>query len=158
MPDDEQALAAIAALCGKEFMGRALNVNTARSKEEAQAARRLKVSKQLKVKAQAQPYPKEEIEQKKTWFSPVFRKPGTYKGGRRTHSYMKRKGLAGMQEEAKPRRGNQDNPLRWRKKKDQVKPKQKTEGDAKPWKKSIRLAQKSRFKISKNNDGNKKRS
>lgn len=177
MPDDEQALAAIAGLNAKEFMGRVLNVNPARSKEEAEEARKLKVSKQPKVKAQAQKYPKEETGPDKTWFSPVFRKPGTYKGGRRTNSYMKRKGLTGMPEETKSRKGFQDNPMRWRKKKDfskpwqrgpaEHKPWQKAEGgaktwrkpevgvkpwkkpltEAKPWKKSVRLAQKSKLKI-----------
>ncbi len=68
MPDEQQALAAIAALNGKEFMGRVLDVNPARPKTEAQP----------------------------------FNKPGTYNGGRRTHSYMKQRGLAGMQKEAKP--------------------------------------------------------
>ncbi len=68
MPDEQQALAAIAALNGKEFMGRVLDVNPARPKTETQP----------------------------------FNKPGTYNGGRRTHSYMKRQGLAGMQKEAKP--------------------------------------------------------
>ncbi|MFA5725640.1 MAG: hypothetical protein WC937_05230 [Candidatus Omnitrophota bacterium] len=147
MPDDGQALAAIAALNGKEFMGRPLNVNPARSKEEARAARGLKENSKPKAKP---PTPQ------KTWFSPVFRKPGTYKGGRRTHSYMKRKGLTGIQEEAKPRKGSQDNPLRWRRRKDQVKPWQKSSSEQKPWKKSIRLTQKSKFKVSKNRQGPKK--
>ena len=84
MSDEGQALAAIAALNGKEFMGRVLHVESARPK---------------KVEAQ-----------------PVFNKPGTYKGGRRTHSYIKRQGLAGIQGEVKPRRRIQDNPMRWRKK------------------------------------------
>jgi RNA recognition motif-containing protein len=159
MPDEAQALAAIAGLNAQEFMGRLLNVGPARTKEEAQASRKLKEKNKPKPKPQIQQFPKEEIEQKKTWFSPVFRKPGTYKGGRRTQSYMKRKGLTGIQEEAKPRKGFQDNPMRWRKRKDQAKPWpkspgeqkpwKKAEGEAKPWKKSIRLAQKSKLKVSK---------
>lgn len=52
----------------------------------------------------------------------LFNKPGTYRGGRRTRSYIKRRGLAGMQEETKPRRRSQDNPMRWRKRKDQARP------------------------------------
>ena len=147
MPDDGEALAAIAALNGKEFQGRLLNVNPARSQEEARAVRRLKENKKPKAKL---PLPQ------KTWFSPVFRQPGRYKGGRRTQSYMKRKGLTGMQEEAKPRKGSQDNPLRWRRRKDPVKPWQKSSPEQKPWKKSIRLMQKSKFKVSKNRPGPKK--
>ncbi|MFH1045638.1 MAG: RNA-binding protein, partial [Candidatus Omnitrophota bacterium] len=42
MPDEQQALAAIAAFNGKEFMGRVLNVNPARPKAEAQAENELK--------------------------------------------------------------------------------------------------------------------
>ena len=132
MPDDEQASAAIADLNGKEFMGRAIDVNAARSKEEAEVARKLKLDKQLKIKALAQEqFPKEDIEPDKAWFAPVFRKPGSYKGGRRTNSYMKRKGLTEIPE-PKPRRDFRDNPMRWLKKKDQPKPWQKTEGTARP--------------------------
>jgi len=136
MPDEQQALAAIAALNGKEFMGRVLDVNPARPKAEAQAESELKEKRQPKVTVGAEQHPREEREQKKTWFNPVFNKPGTYKGGRRTHSYMKRRGLAGMQEEAKPRQRSQDNPMRWRKKKDKPKPWQKSPGEHKPWKKT----------------------
>ena len=110
MPDEQQALAAIAALNGKEFMGRVLNVDPARPKTEAQAASELKEKRQPK--------------------------PGAYKGGRRTHSYMKRRGLAGMQEEAKPRQRSQDNPMRWRKRQDQPKPWQRSSDEHKPWKKT----------------------
>jgi len=136
MTDEQQALAAMAALNGKEFMGRVLNVDPARPKTEAQAESGVKKKRQPKFEAEAEQHPREETEQKKAWFSPVFNKPGTYRGGRRTRSYMSRRGLAGMQEEAKPRRRSQDNPMRWRKKKDQVKPWQKSPGEHKPWKKT----------------------
>jgi RNA recognition motif-containing protein len=158
MPDEQQALAAIAALNGKEFMGRVINIEPARPKTEAQVKNKLK---------KEQPKPAVEVGQgKKTWFSPVFNKPGTYMGGRRTRSYARQRGLSGMPEEARPRRQNQDNPMRWRKKKDQPKPWQKSPGehkprkkaegearpwkkptgDAKPWSKSSERPQKSRFK------------
>jgi len=156
MPDEEQALAAIAALNGKEFMGRVLDVDPARPKAEAPEENVLKEKRRPLATADAQQHPREEREEKKTWFSPVFKKPGTYRGGRRTQSYMKRRGLAGMQEEAKPRKRSQDNPLRWRKKKDQAKPWQKSPGehkpwekpagDVKPWRKNSERPQKSRFK------------
>lgn len=96
MPDEKQALAAIAALAGKEFMGRILDVNVARRTAEGIMESVLK-----------------------------HNKPGAYKSGRRTQSYVKRMGLAGLRQPAKPRR-IQDNPLRWRKKKDQSRPKQKS--------------------------------
>ncbi|MBL7081815.1 MAG: hypothetical protein ISS44_04560 [Candidatus Omnitrophica bacterium] len=155
MPDQQQALAAIAALNGKEFMGRVLNVNPARPKTEAHRRSGLRKKMQPKFEAKAEQYSRGDTEQKKTWFSPVFNKPGTYRGGRRTRSYISRRGLAGMQEETKPRRGSQDNPMRWRKKKDQAKPWQKSPGEhkpwkkpageAKPWSKSSERPQKSRF-------------
>jgi RNA recognition motif-containing protein len=131
MPDEQQALAAIAALNGKEFMGRVLNVNPARPK--GQKAMVWPPIAQAKAEAQAE---NKLIEKRQL-------KPGTYKGGRRTHSYMKRRGLAGMQEEAKPRQRSQDNPMRWRKRKDQAKPWQKPAGDAKPRSKSRERPQKS---------------
>jgi RNA recognition motif-containing protein len=164
MPDEQQAFAAIAALNGKEFMGRVLNVNPTRPKTEAERKSELKKKMQPKVKVEAEQYPQEEREQKKAWINPVFNKhpalnapgqrglagapppaadgrvrpsgqPGTYRGGRRTRSYISRLGLAGMQEETKPRQRSQDNPMRWRKRKDQPKPWQKSQGEHKPWKK-----------------------
>jgi hypothetical protein len=184
MPDEQQALAAIAALNGKEFMGRVLNVDPARPKTEARAEHKLEEQRQPKALVEARQHPQEEREQKKTWFSPVFKKhlafpdhnvrnesgsrqrllygrekdgqvrpagrhlalkdgqvrpsgrPGTYKSGRRTHSYMKLQGLTGMPVEAKPRKSSQDNPMRWRKRKDQAKPWQKGSGEHKPWQKT----------------------
>jgi RNA recognition motif-containing protein len=179
MPDEQQALAAIDVLNGKEFMGRVLNVDPARpkgqkamvwlpiakAKTEAQAASESKEKGRPKFKAQAQQYSREERERGKTLVSPVFNKhlalkaprpngragtppsavdgrvrlsgqPGTYKGGRRTHSYMKRQVLTGVQEDTKPRCRSQDNPMRWRKKKDKPRPWQKSPGEHKPWEKA----------------------
>ena len=220
MPDEQQAFAAIAALNGKEFMDRVLNVNPARPKgkghpavggaiaeatsqkavvglpigqkdmvclplgkaiaqatsqkavvglpiaqatsqkavvglpiaqatsqkavvglpiaqAKTEAYREIESKKKMqpKVKAQAQQYSREEREEKKVWGNSTFRKPGTYKGGRRSRSYMKRHGLTGM-EDTKPRRRSQDNPMRWRKRKDQPKPWQRSPDEHKPWKKA----------------------
>jgi RNA recognition motif-containing protein len=149
MPDEQQALAAIAALNGKEFMGRVLNVEPARPKTEAHRKSKLRKKMQPKFETGAEQYSREETEQKKTWFSPVFNKhlalkdgrvlpsgrPGTYRGGRRTRSYINRRGLAGMQEETRPRQRSQDNPMRWRKKEDKPRPWQKSPGEHKPWEK-----------------------
>lgn len=156
MPDEQQALAAIAALNAKEFMGRALNVSPARPKSEAERKIELKKKLQQKAKAEAQQHLKDDGEQKKSLVSSFPRKPGAYKGGRRTQSYMKRLGLAGIQEEAKPRRSSQDNPMRWRKRKDQARSWQKPEAEAKPWAKSARLEQKSRLKIKKSQESYKR--
>jgi RNA recognition motif-containing protein len=134
MPDQQQALAAIAALNAKEFMGRVLDVNPARPKTEDERKSELKQKRQLKVVPKVEQHHREEGGQKKTWFSPVF-KPGTYRGGRRTRSYIKQRGSTGMPEETKPQQRNQDNPMRWRKRKDQPKPWQKSPSEHKPWKK-----------------------
>ena len=131
MPDGEQALAAIAALNGKEFMGRVLYVEPARPKGQ----KAMVWPPIAKAKKEVQQDNGLEEKKKETWFSPVFNKPGTYKGGRRTRSYMSQRGLSGIQEEAKPRQRSQDNPMRWRKKKDQPKPWQKSPGEHKPWEK-----------------------
>lgn len=88
MPDEQAAQAAIAALNGKEFMGRVLNISPARSRIE----------------------------------NVEFPKPGTYKGGRRTRSYVKRTGMTRTLTEPKPRqRRAGNNPMRWRKREDQPK-------------------------------------
>jgi RNA recognition motif-containing protein len=162
MPDEQQALAAIAALNGKEFMGRVLNVNPARPKGQ-----KAMVWPPI-AKAKTEAHRKSELRKKM--------QPGTYRGGRRTRSYVKRHGLTEMQEEVKPRRRSQDNPMRWRKKKDKPRPWQKSPGehkpwekaegearpwkkpagDAKPWSKSSGRPQKSRFKGRKNPGGYKR--
>lgn len=140
MPDDQEALSAIAALNGKEFMGRVLNVGPSRPKTEAEKESELQEKKQAKARAKAEAkaksYIREDAEQKKAWTMPVYRKPGTFKGGRRSQNYMKRQASAGVQEESKPRGRPQDNPMRWRKNKYPPKPWQKGPGEDKPWKKT----------------------
>jgi RNA recognition motif-containing protein len=123
MPDEQQTLAAIGALNGKEFMGRVLNVNSARPNPTG-IGLPIPIKEGPKAEAQAVVELKEK------------RQPGTYKGGRRTHSYTKRRGLGGMQEEAKLRQGSQGNPMPWHKRKDQAKPWQKSSSEHKPWKKT----------------------
>jgi RNA recognition motif-containing protein len=126
MPDAQQALAAIAATNGKEFMGRVLDVNPARPKTEAQGVRPFKKKRQPKIKAQAPQYSREDPEEKKDGRVRLSGLPGTYRGGRRTHSYMKRQVLAGVQEDTQPRHKSKDNPMRWRKKKYQKRQTTKT--------------------------------
>ena len=137
MPDEQQALAAMAAFNGKEFMGRVLNVNPARPKTEAERKSELKKKMQPKVKVEAEQHSlfNKHFPLKDRRVRPLGQ-PGTYKGGRRTHSYMKRHGSAGMQEETKPRRRSQDNPMRWRKRGDRPKPWKKTVAESKSLSKS----------------------
>jgi len=132
MPDEQQALAAIAALNGKEFMERIINVEPARPKTEARAENQLKDKKHLQAEVEVRQHPRENREKKKPWFAPVFKNPGTFRSGRRTHSYIKRQSLSGLPQEAKPRKRSEDNPMRWRKKK----PWQKSRGEHKPWEKT----------------------
>lgn len=135
MPDAKQAQVAIAALNEKEFMGRVLNVSPARPKDESAPKVEASKRKRPSPRFHAKPNLQDESEQKKTWFSPVFNKPGTYGGGRRTRSFVKRRSAAGMPAEFKPRRRGQNNPMRWRKRKDQATPWQKSPAEYKPWKK-----------------------
>jgi hypothetical protein len=137
MPDEQQAYAAIAALNGREFMGRAINVSPARPKTEAPAEDKLKkVERRPTAEPEIREYPPEERERKRPWAGPVFNKPGTYGGGRRTRSYVKQYGPARIQEEGKSWRKRKENPMRWRKREDQPKPWEKRPGEAKPWEKS----------------------
>jgi len=124
MPDEQQALVAIAALNGKEFMGRLLNVNVARPKTETE--------RKIEPKKKIEPKVKVEVDRP---MRPFFAQPGAYKGGRRTHSYIKRRGLAGIQKEVMPQ-GRPDNPMRWRKRADDSRPWQKSPGEYKPWKRT----------------------
>ncbi|MDD4953936.1 MAG: hypothetical protein PHG40_03405 [Candidatus Omnitrophica bacterium] len=133
MADDQQALDAIAALHEKEFMGRALNVEQARPKVEIQESGEPEDKAQPEVEVQ-----EVQKEERKAPVRPAFKKPGAYRNGRRTHSYMKRQELSGKPVEEKPRWVNRDNPMRWRKRSDQPKPWQKVEegGRKPPWQKA----------------------
>jgi hypothetical protein len=155
MPDEEQALAAIAALNENEFMGRILNISQARPKTEADRQSELKMKMQLRALAKSELLFRKEKEQQKALADQHLalkvprpngraatppsavdgREPGTYRGGRRTRSYIKQRSLDGIQEEVKPWRKGRDNPMRWRKRKNQSRPWQKSLGEDKPWKK-----------------------
>ena len=138
MLDDQQAQAAIAALAGKEFMGRPLNVEAARPKSEAgpESRKRRKIRSEINIEVQQ--YPREEKDRKNARFNPVpvFHKTGGYKGGRRSRGFMMRRAAAGIEEQAMPQRKSQENPMRWRKKRGQPKPWQKSQGESRPWKKA----------------------
>ncbi|MCX5700460.1 MAG: RNA-binding protein [Candidatus Omnitrophica bacterium] len=123
MLDENQAQAAITALDGKDFMGRAINVSPALPKTEKSLQKKKKVH--IKVEAQLPASPREFVS-----------RPGQYMGGRRTRSYAMKRSAEGVSLPFRPRRSSNDNPMRWRKKRDQPKPWQKNDTGVKPWEKS----------------------
>ncbi len=144
MPDEQEALAAIAVLNGKEILGRPINVMTALPKEEK--------TKHHAPKDRDDSYNKDEPKENK-----FFKREDKYKRGRRSLSYMKKFGAAPTDSRSKFKA----NPLRWRKRttwskpvetskpwdkageqpkpwvkrEDGAKPWVKREGSAKPWQK-----------------------
>ncbi len=129
MPDDTQAQAAIAALNTTEFMGRALTVEIARPKKEKPVSVDVPEKKRAEVRIENQERPWQKREQEKPWVS----RPGKYKGGRRTRSYVGRHGSTDMDKPVSPWQRNKENPMRWRKDKDKSKPWHKGASESKPW-------------------------
>lgn len=121
MPDESEAKAAIAELNGKELMGRPINIELALSKKPRGGIS----PKQNNDARDRSGFPKE----------------GGYKSGRRSRSFMRRRAADGITEPL-PERKNQENPMRWRKKKPwqkkstESKPWNKVEGAPGPWKKN----------------------
>jgi len=137
MPDEQAALAAIGALNGKEFMGRPVNVSPARPKPQVRGedSEAKKIRPEIALKSQG--HPKEEGQQKGSWYRPVFNKEKSrYKIGRRSRSFMKRRAASGIAQEAMPKQESNENPMRWRKRHKQPKPWQKRQGEHKPSKKA----------------------
>jgi len=129
MPNEQEALSAIAALHGKELLGRPINVMPALPKKP----------KDLTLRSHK---PQPGVENQESFFrpkaeghsrhDPAFRRTGRYKEGRRSLSYAKRRLEAGVVQ-ALPTRKHKDNPMRWRKKPSWSKPSRKSsEGAQKP--------------------------
>lgn len=113
MPEEQEALAAIAALQGKEILGRSINVMVALSKKQEGDHEDHKKSES-----------KDDLSYKRT---------GKYKEGRRTISYLKRRKSAGITAPVIERKFKV-NPMRWRKKSKWATPytKPASESKAKP--------------------------
>ncbi len=110
MPDEQEALAAIAQLQGKEILGRPVNVTSAVSKGP-----------------KSEPSPSS------------FKRTGKYKEGRRSLSYVKQRTDAGIAAPV-PERRYKSNPMRWLKKPRTQARFAKPDGEFKPWKKSTSAA------------------
>ena len=132
MPDEQEALAAIAQLQGKEILGRPINVMPSLPKEP----RSQPAGKKNKYSSKAADDHQEGFRQgyKKTnsRHDPSFERTGKYKEGRRSLSYVKQRRGAGITA-LPPERRYKANPMRWRKKPRSEAFLAKSEGELKPW-------------------------
>ncbi|MDD4980915.1 MAG: hypothetical protein PHC54_06600 [Candidatus Omnitrophica bacterium] len=122
MPEEEEAQAAITALNKKVFMARPINVEPARSKIEAGRDSR-NIDSGSKNQAAL-------------GFNPGLKRTGRYKQGRRTLSFLKKRAQAGIEGPVVSPKKHLDNPMRWRKKREQLKAWQRKQEESKPWQKS----------------------
>jgi RNA recognition motif-containing protein len=119
MPVEQEALAAIAALNGKEILSRPVNVMAALPKKPKSEHAFKKES----------PHPQTGIYGRQGSY---LERTGRYKQGKRSISYMKKRGIT----TAIPERKFKANPMRWRKKPRWPSPSQKTQADLKPGEKA----------------------
>ncbi|MFH1889147.1 MAG: RNA-binding protein [Candidatus Omnitrophota bacterium] len=138
IPNEQEALAAIEALNGREFMGRPLNVSPARPKPEVERDRAEAKKINSGIMSEGRERDRENRAKEDTWYyGPAFnKKRGRYKAGRRSQSFMKRRAASVTAREVTPERKSRENPMRWRKKYEQPKPRQKKEVEDKPRKKA----------------------
>lgn len=133
MPDEQEALSAIAVLHGKEILGRPINVMAALPKKPK--------SERADKRDRLQSHTMSDVLQE-----PSFKRTGKYREGRRSISYVKKRIAVGITAPV-PERKYKANPMRWRKKprwasssqkpQGELKPGEKTEGShSKPWEKS----------------------
>jgi len=133
MPDEQEALAAIAVLHGKEILGRPVNVMTSLPKKPR--------SEHSGERAGFQPFAMADSRQ-----GPSSRRTGRYREGKRSISYVRKRIAVGITTPVTERK-YKANPMRWRKKprwasasqkpQGEIKPLEKTESNqSKPWKKT----------------------
>ncbi|MFA6349711.1 MAG: RNA-binding protein [Candidatus Omnitrophota bacterium] len=133
MPDDSRAQAAMSNLSGQEFMGRVLKLSPARPRPEKVVEVVQRKEKHHGFSPEGRNFHYEEGGRRDTGFKPEFPKPGTYKGGRRSRSFLARNPEARQDENFSSRRPAPYNPMRWTKKSEQVKPWHKPREESKPW-------------------------
>jgi hypothetical protein len=132
MPDEQEALAAIAQLQGKEILGRPINVVEALSKEPKVPSADKRNQRSNTV---TQSHPEGfRTEHRKNNFGHQlsFQRTGKYKQGRRSLSYAKQRIESGITTVV-PERRYKSNPLRWLKKPRTQARFAKPEGELKPW-------------------------
>ena len=133
MPDEQEALAAIAQLQGQEILGRPVNVMPALSKEPknkpVESTGRINRNSAPPVNDNS-PQPPDGASNFR--YAPPLRRTGKYKEGRRTLSYLRKRMEAGITAPV-PKRSHKSNPMRWRKKSRWEKPAFGSEGELKPW-------------------------
>ncbi|MCX5711557.1 MAG: hypothetical protein NTY47_00575 [Candidatus Omnitrophica bacterium] len=134
MPDDAKAQAAMSSLSGQDFMGRPLKLSPARPKPEKIVEVTQRKEKRHGFSPEGRNFHYEEGTRRDIGFKPEFPKPGTFKGGRRSRSYVARNPDARQDERASFGRRTEFNPMRWPKKSSgQAKPWHKPSGESKPW-------------------------
>jgi len=125
MPLEQEALSAIAALGGKEILGRPINVMAALPKKP-KSERSERVDKKKSFNPQVIAESRQETS---------FKSTGRYREGRRSISYIKKRLAAGITAPV-PERKFKVNPMRWRKKPRWAASSQKAQGELKPWEKT----------------------
>ena len=115
MPDEEQMLAAIAALDGQEFMGRPLDVSLAHPKPKKGLGLESKGKMHSQIEVEAGESSHGEAGQENAVLNPGLIRTGEYKRGKRSISFIKRRLAAGIKEPMLARK-YKSNPMRWRKK------------------------------------------
>ena len=116
MPVEQEAISAIAALHGKEILGRPVNVMAALSGKP-------KKEKEGRFGPQEPGNSRQEL---------PFKRTGRYKQGRRSISFMKKRGITSFA----PARKFKVNPMRWRKKPRWTKPSRAPESGDGDWDKA----------------------
>jgi len=145
MPDEQEALAAIAQLQGKEILGRPINVMPALSKEPKSQPTGKRNKYSSKVADNNQEGFRPGYKKSNSRHDPYFKRTGKYKEGRRSLSYVKQRLDAGITTPV-PERRYKSNPMRWRKKprseapftkpeRTELKPWQRLQTESNPWKK-----------------------
>jgi hypothetical protein len=135
MPDEQEALAAIAQLQGKEILGRPINVTAAVSKgpKGESSGKRDRYSSGAGNDNPASLRPG--YKKSNSRHDPSFQRTGKYKEGRRSLSYARQRTEAGITTPV-PERRYKSNPMRWLKKPRTQARFEKPEGELKPWQRS----------------------